>query len=303
MRAGYLDSQYSIHEAASLTAVSSIALFSKKGSSNIDAIVVGFVNNVRNTMGSPDAALVGTKVASVSFMPGDRVEALYIWTNSSTVTVKGVLMVLTSGAELQGGQGGQPTQATLRLDKPGQLGTGLLIGVAGAVKPGTEVLSAISFVFMQPPMSSAVAVDMPKISIEDVVFKPVVVGRSSTTVSGNGSITKAFCPSFSRTVTVKRAYSRASEAQRLVALVASLGTASPSQQYRLDAALVATARQAVNADVATIQWNDQVGERDQRAVAIAPLDCVANKHAHCAPGATMLRSNCRSTTSSLTATC
>jgi hypothetical protein len=180
VHAGYKDVIVSKHRIANLNPVSYIRLHSNPDSSSIDAIVVGFTNGDEETLGSPDAELAGAEVASVRLAPNDKVTALYVWTNSTQMRVQGIQIKMSSGIRLNGAQGRLPTQASLRLDKPGDLGSGLLLGVVGSAKPGSEVLSAVGFSFLQLPMSSAIAVDMPSIAIEEVVFTPQVSIQSST---------------------------------------------------------------------------------------------------------------------------
>jgi hypothetical protein len=90
--------------------------------------------------------------------------------------VQGVYILTSTSQRFNGGGGRSVASLTL---KGADLGTGLLLGVTAAMQPETELLSAISFNFLEVPVSSAIAIDMPSIAIEELVFMPQVSIQSS----------------------------------------------------------------------------------------------------------------------------
>jgi hypothetical protein len=93
--------------------------------------------------------------------------------------LQGIYIVTIRAQTLNGaGTGRMLTKATLVV-KYGNLGTGVLLGVTAASQPDSQLLSAVSFNFLQPPISSAIAVDMPSVAIEELVFRPEVSISSS----------------------------------------------------------------------------------------------------------------------------
>jgi hypothetical protein len=231
---------------AGLNLVSSITLHSQEGSANIDAVVVGYNNSGTEVLGNKFAAYNGRERGSIKLWAEDRVRAVYIWTDSSQLVVKGVMLVLVRGTVLRSSSNLDPAQATVRKDKDGELGCGLLLGMAAAAKPGTEFLSAISFAFLKAPVSVAVTVDMDKIDIEGAEITPKQTLKS--TIQGNIDI-EASCPEYSETVTYKKVYTRQSAVMaakaRVEALMgASLLTGSVTRIKR-STELVATERRVV----------------------------------------------------------
>jgi hypothetical protein len=110
---------------------------------------------------------------------GEKIKELYLWTDLANRTVQGVYIVTTTMQKLRGYGDRSLTQASLVVKSP-NLATGILFGVTAATKPATEVLAAISFNFLLVPISSAIAVDMPSINIEELEFRPQVSIQSST---------------------------------------------------------------------------------------------------------------------------
>jgi hypothetical protein len=104
-----------------------------------------------------------------------------------------------SGAKTPAPAGLKFSAAQVKLVGPGELGAGLLLGLAAAIKPDSQALSALSFSFLQLPTSSSVAVDMPVINMDQVKYQPQAVVRSSVTASG-GAVNQATCPDFTATV-------------------------------------------------------------------------------------------------------
>ena len=277
-RAGYQDRVSSKQRASGLNLVSSIALY-KQSSAYIDAIKLGFTNGHKAVLGSPDAELAGTLVASVAFAPDDKVEALYVWTDSSLMRVQGVVIKLASGRLLDGGQGRLPTKASLRLDQPGDLGSGLLLGVTGAAQPVTEVLSAVGFAFLKSPVSAAMAVYMPEIRIDSVRFKPEnVVTYENTFTSSSGGVSKGACPVLTKktTVTVSNTYAQTSEVQRLKKIFDGLGgPQDATASFTLEADLVASQPRVLDTgDTVTDTWNSEV----RSGVGACPCACLFTPH-------------------------
>jgi hypothetical protein len=94
------------------------------------------------------------------------------------MVVQGITIITNSDRQLRGDGGRLPSAASLKV-KGASLGSGILLGITVATKPGTAELSAIGFSFLRMPVSSAITVDMPKIDIDKLVFKPQVSIESS----------------------------------------------------------------------------------------------------------------------------
>ncbi len=256
---------------AGFNLVSSITLHSKPGSANIDAITVGYSNSGDEVLGSDYAAYSGTKRGNIALLAGDRVRKLYIWTDSSQLVVRQVMLVLVRGTVLSSSPNLDPAGATVRKDKAGELGSGRLLGVAAAAKPGTDkALSAISFAFLKAPVSAAIAVDMDKIDIEGARITPRHTLKS--TVKGNIDI-EASCPSYSETVTYRNAYTQqpaiAAVKARVEALMgAPLFTGSLTRLKR-STELVATENKIIkNVGTVSDTWRSAV--RGQPAATCSP---------------------------------
>ena len=112
---------------------------------------------------------------------GERVKELHLWTDPVEGVLEGVYMITSrpQTGRLNGAGNRSLSRTTLSV-KGDDLATGVLLGVTAAMKPGSEQLAAISFEFLRVPVSSAIAVDMPSIAIEELVFKPQVSIQSST---------------------------------------------------------------------------------------------------------------------------
>ncbi len=247
--AGYQDTPttgFARAPVAGLNLVSSITLHSKPGSGNIDAITLSYNNSGAEVLGSDFAAYNGVELGRISLLAEDRVRKLYIWTDSSQLVVKGLMLVLARGTVLRSSSNLDPAQATVRKDNPGELGSGLLLGIAAAAKPGTEALSAVSFAFLKAPVSAALAVDMADINIEAAKITPRQ--KLDSLVQGNIDI-EASCPKHTEIVTYKDAYTKRPAIldvkARVEALMgAPLFTGSLTRLKR-STELVATERKAV----------------------------------------------------------
>ena len=263
-REGYQDTVSSKHRASGLNLVSRIELYTAN-SSYIDAILVWFASGQVERLGTPNGESMGKQVASIAFAPNDRVTEVFIWTDSSLMRVQGVAMKLASGARLDGGQGRRATEAQVQLDQPGDLGSGLLLGVAAAAKPGDKVLSAVAFAFLKPPVSSAMAVDMPSIDIEAAAFKPRADVRFKTANNGSSSSTvTGGCVGFSQTITTTTVYSGATDVQRLASLIASIGDPrlTKAASYKTTVSLQASEQQVlVTGERVVNTWSDQVRQK------------------------------------------
>jgi hypothetical protein len=241
-----------------LNPVSTIDVYQAAGSPNIDGLVIKYSNGQFDTVGSPDATEVGTLLASVTIAAADTIQSLYLWTSGPVV--QGILLKTSSGAQLRANQGKLPTQATASWTADaGRLGSGLLLGVSAAVRPGSLTLSALSFSFLQAPSSYATAVDMAAISMDAVKFTPMAVVKSSISMSGGAAT--ATCPDFTATVVKKTTYSSSSTTQRMQQLLGALGTPveGSQQSFRLDAALQwAGDRLLPSGETRTEKWTSQV---------------------------------------------
>jgi hypothetical protein len=258
--AGHLDAASSKHRAGSLNLVRRIALCTVNNS-YIDAVLVWFADGQVERLGTPDVDSTGSRIASITFAPNDRVTELYVWTDSSAARVQGVAMKLASGARLDGGQGRLTSTAQLRLDRPGDLGSGLLLGLVGALKPGSKVLSAIGFSFLRPPVSAALAVLMPAIRIEELRFTPWAQSTYRSPSTNAGAVRGA-CPVLTTLkVTTTAAYSKASDVQRLKGILEGIGRPTDTAaSFKQAAALVASKDQtlAATGEVFTNTWSSEV---------------------------------------------
>jgi hypothetical protein len=269
-RAGYQDAVSTGFDRAPLAGfnfVSSITLHSKAGSENIDAISVGYNNSGTEVLGSNFAAYSGRERGNINLWAEDRVRKLYIWTDSSQLVVKGVMLVLARGVRLSSSSNLDPAGATVRKDKPGELGSGLLLGIAAAAKPGTEALSAVGFAFMKAPVSAAIAVDMEKIDIESARITPRHKLFKST-VNSNIDI-EAFCPAVSVTEYNKNAYTQqpgiTAVKARVEALMGAPLFTGDFTKLKRSTELVATETQVISGRGAVSDtWQRQVREVDRQ---------------------------------------
>jgi hypothetical protein len=269
---------------AGLNLVSSITLHSKNASSiTIDAVTIGYNSSgskVTQVLGNRDAAHKGITRASISLGAEDRVRALYIWTDSSQLVVKGVMLVLWTGAVLDASFDLETGNATVRKNKDGELGSGLLLGIAAAAKPDTEFLSAVSFAFLKAPVSAAIAVDMANIDIESARITPKQ--KLDSWVQGNIDI-EASCPRHTETVTYKDAYTKlpaiAAVKARVEALVGAPLFTGTVTRLKRSTELVATERQDVpGLGALSDTWRDAVRGADGRAQpAWSTIICAASE--------------------------
>ncbi len=107
---------------------------------------------------------------------GELIKELYLWSNAAVV--EGVHIITSSKQKLSGGGGRSLNRASLAV-KAANLATGVLLGITAATAPNSVQLTAISFNFLQLPTSAAIAVDMPSIAIDELVFVPQVSIQSS----------------------------------------------------------------------------------------------------------------------------
>jgi hypothetical protein len=177
----------SYHRAAGLNTVTSISAFRSPNGTTIDGVSVSYSNGEFDQIGSTNAVIRGTRVATLAIPVGDRVKELYVWVDQSTASVQGIHITMFSGAQLDGSQGGDFTKASLSLVAVGALGSGLLLGATAAIRPDTSALSALSFTFLGSPTSSAIAVDMAAIDIDSLQYVPAFNSKSSVSSSGGSS--------------------------------------------------------------------------------------------------------------------
>ena len=87
-----------------------------------------------------------------------------------------------------------------------------------------------------------------------------------------GSLTKATCPVFTRSVVRRASFVRVSDVQRLQVLSRSLGTVQDTQTYKLAASLTYAGQKRLDSgDVSTNVWSGEVG--GQAAPGSAPCLC------------------------------
>jgi hypothetical protein len=176
--------------------------------------------------------------------------------------VRQVMLVLVRGTVLSSSPNLDPAGATVRKDKEGELGSGLLLGIAAAAKPGTDkALSAISFALLKAPVSAAIAVDMDRIDIEGARITPKHTLFKST-VKSNIAV-EAFCPAYSETVYNKNVYTQlpgvtAVKARFEALMGAPLFTGNFSK-FKRNTDLVATEKQVISGRGAVSDtWQSQV---------------------------------------------
>jgi hypothetical protein len=174
-----------------IVAVTSISAYkASSASTTVDGLVVTYTDGEYDNVGSLDAINSGVLISKLDIAPGDKVKELYLWTNSTTAVVQGIHITMTSSssARLAASNNRSLAQPTLK-GSGSDLGTGLLLGVTTAVAADgpTLTLSAIGFTFLNRPVSTALAVDMPAIDIDSMQFEVQEVTDSSVTViSGSG---------------------------------------------------------------------------------------------------------------------
>jgi hypothetical protein len=229
----------SFAEPSALNPVTYIAVYNSTGSSNIHAIRVRYSNGRFNIIGSSAAASSSRNlIADITINEGDKVQDLYIWTDSAAGTVE-ALQILTEGEKLLDARGGRgPNTATVKIIGRRNLGTGILMGVAAAVISGTEddELSAISFTFLRPLASMAVAVDMPAIDLESLVYKPAQSIASTVSVTG-GQADQVTCPKFLEEFDRRTRYTNQELLQQYISRLASINLPVATQQLTLSTQL------------------------------------------------------------------
>ena len=271
--AGDSDEFSSKQRAAGLHLVSSITLHSMAGTQNIDAITVGFNDSGSEVLGSVYAAYKGKAHASLSMWAEDRVRALYIWADKGQLAIQGLMLVLARGAVLDMSFNLDPTLATLRRDRVGDFGSGLLLGITGSTRPVSEVLSAVAFTMLKAPVSAALAVDMPSIDIEGAAFTPRADVKYKFANTGVSTV-KGGCPEYTQTTATNVRYTQATDVQRLGALINSIGIPRDTKtwNYKTAVSLEAAERQVLKTgEVVTNTWSSQVRNQLQRGPVLQGL--------------------------------
>jgi hypothetical protein len=244
-------------ETASLSMVTFIAAHRVAGSDTVDALTIKFANGEARTLGSLDAITGGSQIANITLGLTDKITGLAIWSNATAATVQGIY-ISTNTAILNAALGRSINQASLRLNQAGELGSGLLVGVASAAAEIMGRLSALAFVFAQRPSGASLAVDMPAIDIEGLRYLPKQVIQSSVGSSG-GTVGTAKCAAHREIVTSKVEYSKAPEAQRLQQLIGSMATSVLAKTYRLATGLEwAAVQQISTSSNYSDNWSSQV---------------------------------------------
>jgi hypothetical protein len=270
--AGASDEIQSKHSSIGISPVSGIQLWqAASGSSYIDAIVLNFTNGDVRSLGDVDVLRklankeLGTlyRLSSLTLAPTDRVVKAYVWAGDEEARVKGLAITLKSGARLYGANGNSVLDtAALAMTDSAALGTGILLGLTAAAQPDTERLAALGLSFLKAaPVSVGVAVDMPQIDLNRVVFKPSKTVETS--IISSGDTTRGSCAAFSTKLTTRVGYSDADKAKRMRdTLFGWAGVAYKKQQFQLQASLEATGSQAIEGspDAAVVTWSSPVGQ-------------------------------------------
>jgi hypothetical protein len=255
--AGSTDTIAISHRAASLVPVSVIEVYKNPGSSTIDGLTLYYGAKDFDTLGDQDATELGSMLGRLPIPAGGRIKSLYLWINAQDGTMVGMYLRLMTGERLDLSGGRRLDQAALAL-VDGALGTGLLLGATAAQMSGSQALSALSFSLLKQPASAAMAIDMPTINMESLLFIPEASIRSSISVAGGGQAT---CPEFSVQVTRVSSYQQPSSARYYQQLLASLGTAQATEAAREAAALQwSGSRTLASGETRSEQWTGQVAD-------------------------------------------
>jgi hypothetical protein len=224
----------------------------------VDGLLVTFMNGQYSTVGSPDAVRGGVLIDDLEIQVGDTVKEIYLWTDSSAAAVQGIYITMASSATLRlaANLGRSLAQPNLKMSGA-QLGSGILLGLAAATRPGSMALAAVSFNFLSMPASVAIAFDMPAIDLEKVQQEPQQQVQSSVSVTGGSG--GSTCPEFSTTVTRKTVYAQPTSAQKYRQLMNGLGTPSSSATRLLAATLQWSGVQTLpSGGKLADNWNGQV---------------------------------------------
>jgi hypothetical protein len=106
-----------------------------------------------------------------------------MWTDGPKGLLLAMYMTTDKGNTLNGNPGklsSYEASATLKLGK-NDMASGILLGITAALRnqkdpTSPEGIMALSFNFMQMPSSTALAVDMPWINIDDLEFRCAAAG-------------------------------------------------------------------------------------------------------------------------------
>ncbi len=110
---------------------------------------------------------------------GEKIKELRVWTDPASAVIQGIHMLTSTPKELDGRPAGLLLTSASVTKRGAELGTAILLGVAAAEKPGSKLLSAISFTFLVVPTSSAISVDMPNIDLTQLKLVPKVDVKTS----------------------------------------------------------------------------------------------------------------------------
>ncbi len=169
-----------------LAPVTSISAYKIDGSATVDGIVITYMDGEFDEIGSPDAISTGTLISKLDITLGDTVKDLYLWTDAATAQVQGIYMTMKSSSRLAASNNRSLAQPTLKRSGS-DLGSGILLAVTAATHRTTLDLAAISFAFLNRPVSTAMSVDMPAINIDSLQFEAKQTTDSSiSVVSGSG---------------------------------------------------------------------------------------------------------------------
>jgi hypothetical protein len=107
-----------------------------------------------------------------------QIIALYAWIDGPKGLLLGLYMTTLKGQKLDGRQplASLSTANGIKISNKADLASGILLGVTALVRDEDDPTSpggimGISLNFMQVPSSTALAVDMPWINIDDIVFR------------------------------------------------------------------------------------------------------------------------------------
>jgi hypothetical protein len=166
--------------------VASISAYKITGGTTVDGLMITYMDGEFDEIGSPDAISTGSLISKLIISPGDVVKDLYLWTDAATAEVQGIYITMKSSSRLAASNGRSLAQPTLKRSGS-ELGSGILLAVTAAAEPTTLRLAAISFTFLNPPVSTAMSVDMPAIDIESLQYETKQTTDSSiSVVNGSG---------------------------------------------------------------------------------------------------------------------
>jgi hypothetical protein len=248
----------------SLSPVRSLAAYRLANSQAIDGMLVEYMDDAYHVIGSYDAVLSGIMIASLQLPVGDTVRQLHIWTDDQSTSIRGVHIMMDSSVThvLDASLGNSFSQASLQMNGS-SLGSGIMLGLTAVVQPSSvrgsaASLLAMGFNFLDSPVSSAIAVDMPVIDLDsNLTYTPVY--SSTSTIRVEGSAANITCKSTKITYTRRSAYAQQAVAQRYKQLLSSISQVQITRSNKLSSELQWLGLQSLpGGSNRTDEWKGQI---------------------------------------------